>query len=84
MAQYKMTATSTPGQYTAVKTGEDTLFDNIIDGLKAPFLAEDVCLSPGASMWSAIAYGGLGSIAGGAVARNRAEQGKPAMAGFIY
>lgn len=84
MAQYKMTPGATAGTFTATKIGEDTLFENIIDGLKAPFLAEDECLSAGASMWSTAFYTFGGSVLGGLVARNRAEQGKPAMAGFFY
>lgn len=84
MAQYKIIPGATADTYTATKTGEDTLFENIIDGLKAPFLAEDVCLSAGASMWGTVFYSFGGSVVGGLVARSRAEQGKPAMAGFFY
>lgn len=84
MAQYKIVPGATPGTFTATKTGEDTLFENIIDGLKAPFLAEDVCLSASASVWGTAFYTFAGSVVGGLVARNRAEQGKPAMAGFFY
>lgn len=84
MAQYKIIPGATADTYTATKTGEDTLFENIIDGLKAPFLAEDVCLSAGASMWGVALYSFGASVVGGLVARSRAEQGKPAMAGFFY
>lgn len=64
---------------TYTENGEDTIFANIIDGLKAPFLAEDEYLSSKAAFWGTVAYATGATVAGSMVARSRQRAGKAPM-----
>lgn len=62
----------------------DTDFvENISGGLRAPLLKDDEALDADSAFWAAVIYGGIGTIAGGYIARRRAEAGKKPYAGFI-
>lgn len=62
---------------------DDGVFDNMLGGLKAPFLADNELLDSSSAFWCAAIYGFGGAVVGGIVGRSRANAGKPAMAGFF-
>lgn len=72
---------------TRIGTDKDTvtqagnLIENTVTGLMAPFSGNVV--EQGIVQGTAIAYGLIGLIGGGMLARKRAVEGKPAIAGFI-
>lgn len=62
---------------------DSTFVDNISGGLRAPMLKDDEALDADSAFWAAVIYGAIGTVAGGYVARKRAEAGKKPYAGFI-
>lgn len=69
------------GTYT--KKANPSVFDNVLDGMKAPFLADDEALDADSAFWGSLAYAGVGVVGGGFFARRRAEAGKKPIAGFL-
>jgi hypothetical protein len=70
------------GSYTA--TGEDTLLSNVVDGLKAPFLAENEYLPSKAAFWGTAAYAVGTAAASSIIARKRQSEGKAPMAKVFF
>lgn len=62
---------------------DSTFVDNISGALRAPMLKDDEALDADSAFWAAVIYGAVGTVAGGYIARKRAESGKKPYAGFI-
>lgn len=65
------------GSYT--ESGEDTLFTNIVDGLKAPLLKDNEFLPAKAAFWGTVTYTVASSAASSMVARKRQAAGAAPM-----
>lgn len=70
------------GTLPAAPTTE-TLFSKVLDTLKVPFMAADEVLDASGAFYAVLTSVAVGGVAGSVVARKRANQGKPAIAGFI-
>lgn len=62
---------------------DDGVFDNMLGGLKAPFLGDNEVLDSSSAFWCAAIYGFGGTVIGGMIGRSRANSGKLPMAGFF-
>lgn len=61
----------------------NTLTDNIIDAVKAPFMTQDAeVMDASGVFWVSAVWGFAGSVAGGMIARKRAD--KDPILKFLY
>ncbi len=70
------------GNYT--ESGEDTLMSNMVDGLKAPFLADNEFLSAKAAFWGTVGYSVGTAAVSSVIARKRQSEGKAPMAKVFF
>lgn len=68
----------------AADIAKESVADKLIDAIKAPLLKENEVMDASGVFYTALAWGGVGAVGGGMVARKRAEAGKPALLRVLF
>lgn len=70
------------GTYTE-KT-DPSLFENMLDGMKAPFLADNELLDSSSAFWASVGYAGLSAVGSSMYTRKRVREGKQPIGRVLF